>query len=217
MAHDALATLRDLTYKGGPEATHYLLRALATLGRTNALVGQHIGLNAMSSYYATKLPRCEQVFKEGEVVLLEGMALAREAGDRPAAALTLSCLAELLYCAASANTHGARALVQPHQQGLVSSVAELTRRSIAGSLEAIRILREDGEGRHARNLARIMKVRAVTAACCLIHPHQLYMWGSVCSKVRRVGRPHRTWARFTTSRTDSASVRRTTQRVRSGG
>lgn len=164
MARDALATLRDLTYKGGREATNALLRSLATVGRTNALVGQHIGLNAMCSYYATKLPRCEQVFKDGELVLLEGIALAQEAGDRPAGALTLSCLAELLYCAASANTHGARALVEPHQQGLVSSVAELTRRSIAGSLQAIRILREDGEGRHARNLARIMKVRAVTAA-----------------------------------------------------
>jgi hypothetical protein len=107
------------------------------------------------------------VFKEGGLVLLEGIALAQEAGDRPAGALTLSCLAELLYCAASANTHGARALVEPHQQGLVSSVAELTRRSIAGSLEAIRILREDGEGRHARNLARIMKVCGAVNRCML--------------------------------------------------
>ena len=56
---------------------------------------QHIGLNALSASYAVNLPRCEEVFKEGELALLEGIALALEAGDRPAAVSKLAHGSEL--------------------------------------------------------------------------------------------------------------------------
>mmetsp|Transcript_2608 Transcript_2608/g.4852 ORF Transcript_2608/g.4852 Transcript_2608/m.4852 type:complete len:378 (-) Transcript_2608:163-1296(-) len=158
LAKSAVEMVGDLRerHPEDSELVPTLAHALHAMGRAYGLVGQHVGLGVMSHRYAIKLPSCEQIFLEGKEALSASIRLADQTGRLHLAARARASLAELMYCAASANTRGPRALMEPNQD-LVQGVESLTRTAIANSLHALQMLKAAGEEENARIIARVMK------------------------------------------------------------
>jgi len=90
-----------------------LAAALYAEGRASAICAQHKALGAMlaDEDRATRLPRAAALFTNGQAALEEALGLAEAAEDSLGGARACAALAELWYCAASANIRGAAALI----------------------------------------------------------------------------------------------------------
>jgi len=95
-----------------------------------------------------ELPPAQSIFEEAIIALGEAITLSKEASDALHHAEAVASLAEVYYCAASANTRGAGVL----QEDFIA----LSVRAAKGSLQAVDILEHVGESSSGLS-ARIMK------------------------------------------------------------
>ena len=115
-----------------------LAEALHHYGVAAASCAQVKGLHMMEAAAAARLPPAAEIFAAGETALLDAIAIRSRMGAGAAdllLPLSIAARAELYYCAASANSHGAGAFDGESTESLVKRSIELNRDAVA-KLEA---------------------------------------------------------------------------------